>query len=231
MSFLSINTHSPMNRELASKLGVAKEAKNAVLGTVGRFQGLDDVEGVDLVPGDDVVMVGIGNETKLPPTITDKIKQKLPEGWVEEGPEVKANGLVRSDGEGLATAAITTFSEGKQAGHQYTRLKDGSEIYHGPTADGYAVVRENTANGTLFLATSQEPMLSAFAEASRPDFSGPVAENDPALAKPKTLKEALGDIVDAGHTSGTGTYMQGVKQRAGMIGNLWGALTGKGKDS
>jgi hypothetical protein len=234
LSFLSINTHSPMNRDISAKLGQATQTKNSVLGTVGRFQGLDDKEGVDLVPGDDIVMVSRGNETSLPPTISDKIKAKLPEGWTEEGPEVKATGFARQDREGLATADVTTFAEGKETDYNYNRLPDGSEVYHGPTADGYAVVRENKANGTLFMATGEQPMLGLFQHASRSDFEAPAPVNDPANSKPQTFKEALGGVVESTHTSGSGTYIQGVHQRAAAVGNVLesiGSWFGRGKKS
>jgi hypothetical protein len=223
-----------MNRELSGKMALAKQAKNSVLDTAARFQKLDGVEGADVTPPEDkIVMVPRHTQADLPNSDLGDLAKKIPGDFIPEGPKVKANGFSKAGEEGLETADIHTTSEDKSSDLKFQKLPDGTEVYHGTTAEGYAVVRENRQNGTLFMATSDQPMTDVYQQASVPNFEGPAPINDPEKNKPGTFGSALKDLADAPQTSGNGTYMQGVRQRTEMVKNVlgsFGSLFGKGKE-
>lgn len=222
MSFVSMNTKSPLTPDLAQMRARAKEAKQNVQGTVGQFQKIDTLP-QDKSPETDIVVVTPDNPAALPKTemeqLGDKIKDKFKDKSKEEAPapEKMATGYSRADSKGVAQGDVVVTEGDKSQSFNYKRMEDGTEVYHGPTGDGYAVVRENASQGTLFVELSDEPNQNSFQKAVSPGFTGPKAANDRESSKPKTLKESLRVASQMTTTSGEGTYLEGVEQRAKMM--------------
>ena len=172
-------------------------------------------------------MVHESSPTELPKTFMEKVADQGKTGE-ELGAEPKkmAAGHSRVDEGGLKTADILVKDDQGRKEYSYERQDDGTEVYMGPTESGYAVVRENSKQGTLFVDLMEEPNFRRFQTAVRGDFEqGPVA-NDPAKSKPQTLRDALDAAVEVTKTSGSGTYMEGVQQRAAVVKNIFGTIGG-----
>lgn len=227
MSFVSLNTHKPMTRELAQKRAQAMEAKNNLMSTVGQFQKLDGVEGVDRMPEDtSEVLVTRGSAAELPKTTMQKVGEKLTvreEG--EEAPLVTASGFSKSDEDGLVKADVSVQTDGEIQDFMYKRMEDGTEVYQAPIDGGYAVVRENNAQGTLFIDVNEQVDFRAFEAAKQ---EGTFADLSPAndTPRPTTFKEALKVAADAHNTTDKGTYMDGVRQRTEMLKDIGSTLLG-----
>ena len=249
MSFISMNTRAPLTPDLAKARARAKEAKSNVTDTVGRFQQLDK-KGVDDPSPDKADMPGVvvvtpDNPGILPKTQIEqqigKVKDKFKkEGEGEAEAPKMATGNTSADAQGVKEGSVVVTQGDKTQDFNYKRMDDGTEVYHGPTSDGYAVVRENAAAGTLFVELSEQPNVGSYRAAISPNFSGPDAVNDPEATKPKTLGESLKAVAESTKTSGEGTYMEGVHQRTQVLMNvgesvgkavsgLFGGLFGSGK--
>lgn len=222
MSFVSLNTRKPMNLDQSKIQATAMKTKKAVQETAERFQKLDGVEGADVTPaGDNVVLIPSGGSANLPDTLTDKVGKKVAKQFDLDVNPTKAEGTSVGAEDGLKTANIKTQTGDKSESFGFQKLDDGSEVYHGPVdGGGYMVVRENRDNGTLFVASGEEPMDSVFREATSPSFQAPRAVNDPENPEKKTFKEALTDAAQSQTTSFQGSYKDGFEQRKELLGNL-----------
>lgn len=226
MTFISINTKSPLTQDLAQARGLARQAKANVLDTAGQFQKLDSSP-ADLERAPDEVMVNQSAPAELPKTQMEQIRDKFktPEEAAAE-PKKLASGYTKFGAEGATYADVSVTKGDKVDDFAYRKFDDGTEVYHGPTEGGYAVVRENSQQGTLFVELTEAFNPGRLEFASSPNFAGDPAANDPEAMKPKTFKEALGAVSESTKTSGSGTYLEGVKQRTEVVKNLFGSIGG-----
>lgn len=226
MTFISINTKSPLTQDLAKARGLARQAKTNVLDAAGQFHRLDKSE-ADKAPEPDLVMINPGAPAELPKTQFEELKDKLksPEDLAAE-PKKMASGYSRAGQDGLTSADVEVKKGDSAQEFIYRKFDDGTEVYSGPTEGGYAVVRENSAQGTLFVELSDAFSAGRVEYASSPNFVGDPAANDPEAGKPKTFKEAMAAVSDVTRTSGSGTYLEGVQQRTQVVKNLFGSLGG-----
>lgn len=226
MTFISINTKTPLTRELAQTRGLANQAKTNVLDNAGQFHKLDKTE-ADKAYTPDEVMVNQSAPAELPKTQMETIRDKFksPEELASE-PKKLASGYTRGGKDGLAYADVEVKKGDSTQDFMYRKFDDGTEVYSGPTEGGYAVVRENSAQGTLFVELSDAFNPGRVQFASSPNFVGDPAVNDPEAGKPKTFGEAVKAVGEVTHTSGSGTYLEGVRQRTEVVKNLFGSLGG-----
>ena len=156
-------------------------------------------------------MVGESDKTDLPQSMGNKLARLAVGVLAPEEDKAKASGMTSlKEGELQAVNVKTESPEGKEQTFQYRKLDDGSEIYHGPTKDGYAVVRENK-DGTLMMMTSDKPADEAYWDASSWKSAGepaatpvgaPASKQD---AAPKTFAETLRDLASGQQATGPGT--------------------------
>lgn len=226
MTFISMNTKSPLTQDLAQARGLAHQAKTNVLNTATQFQQLDSTP-ADLERAPDEVMVNQSAPTELPKTQMEQIRDKFkkPED-LEAEPKKMASGYTKFGSEGATYADVAVRKGDQRQEFAYRKFDDGTEVYQGPTESGYAVVRENSQQGTLFVELSDAFSPARYEYASSPNFVGDPAANDPEAMKPKTFREAIDAVSESTKTSGSGTYLEGVKQRTEVVKNLFGSLTG-----
>jgi hypothetical protein len=205
LSISNINTKGPLNQTQRAQLKTAREVKQNVLKTTKRFQGLDETP-ADLAKDDkDVVLVGDGSNTTLPQSTGNKIARLAVGVLAPKEESSEASGLaVTKDGK-LDRANIKTEApDGKESEIQYRKLEDGTEIYHGPTKDGYAVVRENK-DGTLMMMTSDKPAAEAYYGAHSWKAPAEVAAPAEEVSPKKTFADTLKDLASGQQATGPGT--------------------------
>ncbi len=211
MSINNINTKGPLNQTQRAQLATAREVKQNVQKTAKRFRALDGTSADSDKLKNDVVMVGESDKTDLPQSMGNKLARLAVGVLAPEEDKAKASGMTSlKEGELQAVNVKTESPEGKEQTFQYRKLDDGSEIYHGPTKDGYAVVRENK-DGTLMMMTSDKPADEAYWDASSWKSAGepaatpggaPASKQD---AAPKTFAETLRDLASGQQATGPGT--------------------------
>ena len=220
MSSISLNTHAVMNPAQMATHSKATQTMGNIKETAARFQKLDNVENVDADPTDLVVTVSPEKPAALPLTPKEQIAEKM-------GIDVARSstfGMSQANEKGEVTDAMFMTSKGdKEQTFQYAKLEDGNEVYHGPTPDGYAVIKENRGNGTLFMATSEQPMTEQFQAALSPDFQTPEAENDPSKRGTQTMGDALKQFAQTS-SQRAGTADQYRQQKLDAAKNLVGAV-------
>ena len=216
---ISLNTHAVMNKDQMAIHSKATSTMNNVKETAARFQKLDNVENVDTDPTDSVVTISPEKPAALPLTPKEQIAEKM-------GIDVaKAStfGMTQANEKGEVTDAMFMTTKGdKEETFQYAKLQDGNEVYHGPTPDGYAVIKENRGTGTLFMATSEQPMTEQFQAALSADFQTPEAANDPSKRETQTFGGALKQFADTS-SQRAGTANQYRQQKLDAAKGLWNA--------
>ena len=219
MSINNINTKGPLNQTQRAQLATAREVKQNVQKTAKRFRALDGTSADSDKLKNDVVMVGESDKTDLPQTMGNKLARLAVGVLAPEQDQAKASGMTSlKEGELQAVNVKTESPEGKEQTFQYRKLDDGSEIYHGPTKDGYAVVRENK-DGTLMMMTSDNPADEAYWDAG--SWKAPerplAADSAPSAPKPdaapKTFAETLRDMASGQQATGPGTLSNRGKEQ------------------
>jgi hypothetical protein len=210
LSISNINTKGPLNQTQRSQLKTAREVKQNVLKTTKRFQGLDETPADLAKDKKDVVIVTNDQNADLPQSLGNKVARLAVGILAPKEEEAKVSGTtVAKDGQ-LETANVVTQSpDGTETEFKYRKLDDGSEIYHGPTSDGYAVVRENK-DGTLMMMTSDKPANAAYWDAS--SWEAPAEQAVAVEEKPtKTFADTLKDLAGGQQATGPGTLAGRVK--------------------
>lgn len=205
MSISNINTKGPLNQTQRAQLKTAREVKQNVLKTASRFQSLDQTPADVAGHKEDTVFVSHNEKADLPQSLGNKVARLAVGILAPKEEDAKASGLsIAKDGKIEDVSVVTQDPTGKESEYNYRKLDDGSEIYHGPTQDGYAVVRENK-DGTLMMMTSDKPANAAYWDASKwesPKSEAATAEDKPA---PKTFSETLRDLASGQQATGPGT--------------------------
>lgn len=204
MSIQSFNTKGPLSPAQSQNLATAREVKKNVLNAAKRFQSLDGQK-ADAATDKDVVVVTNRDKADLPHSTGNKLARLAVGVLAPKESEAKVSGYSRADEKGLLRADIMAESQdGKTSEILYERLEDGSEVFHGPTPDGYAVIKENKKDGTLMMMTTDKPAVGAFYRAE----SWAASPGDASTAEktaPKTFADTLRDLAGGQQAEGIGT--------------------------
>ena len=204
MSIQSFNTKGPLSPAQSQNLATAREVKKNVLNAAKRFQSLDGQK-ADVATDKDVVVVTNRDKADLPHSTGNKLARLAVGMLAPKESEAKVSGYSRADENGLLRADIMAEGQdGKASEILYERLKDGSEVFHGPTPDGYAVIKENKKDGTLMMMTTDKPAVGAFRQA---ESWGAATSEAPTTEKtaPKTFADTLRDLAGGQQAEGIGT--------------------------
>lgn len=172
-----------------------------------RFQALDGKPGVDeTIESKDEVMVARGSNAHLPQSTGNKLAHLAVGILAPKEKTEEVSGYSRAESGKVVTADLTTHEDGKETDFQYTKQKDGTEIFHGPTADGFAVVVENKKTGLLMMKTSEGPLRGSFNAAERGDIQveNPLKSGSSEPSQP-TFAETLKALASGEQASGIGT--------------------------
>ena len=165
----------------------AAKLKSKIVETGKRLHRLDGKD-ADLAEKKDVVH--IEEQTKLPKSIGHYAKivafgALAGLGHLEKSATVDSAYSTKENGE-LKNMMARTTSEGKTETLDYRKDDDGTEVYTGPTGDGkFMIVKENKAQGTLFIATDSQPLDGTFGTVFSKQFDPPKSsEETPVVAPP-----------------------------------------------
>lgn len=199
MSINSINPKASLNPAQRASLNTANEVKQNVLKTAKRFQSLDEAPS-DKAQGRDTVLVT--EQTDLPNSTGNKLARLAVGILAPKEADAKVTGFSTQDDKGLLKADIQSRGpDGKTSELGYQRLEDGTQIFHGPTNDGYAVVRENR-DGTLMILNSEEPALGSFRDAVG---WTPAPSENVSTRSAKTFADTLKELASGAQATGIGT--------------------------
>lgn len=216
MSISNINTKGQLNQAQKAQLATAREVKKNVLKTTSRFQSLDETPADLAKDKKDTVLVTRDQQADLPQSMGNKMARLAVGILAPKEEEAKASGTtVAKDGKLETANVVTEGPDGKTSEYKYRKLDDGSEIYHGPTKDGYAVIRENK-DGTLMMLESETPNSSGYWDASSWEAPKPQDQqtaapapappaNSEEKAPPQTFAETLRNLASGQTATGPGT--------------------------
>lgn len=221
MNQVSLNVRQPLNADQIAVRKNANAVKEKVKTTAANFQTLDNSPEVDMNPQDSMVQISPEKPGEMPLSFQEQMAERMAGGTKLE--RTKAAGMSQADENGQVTDAMIQTTKGdSQESFQYSKLEDGTEVFHGPTADGYAVIKENLTTGTLFMETSEQPMVEKFDALRSGAFQVPDAENKPS-DEPQTFGSAMKSFaVNSADGSGSAQDYRARKLEAGKA--VWGAV-------
>ena len=163
----SFNTVSTQRQNLQT----ANTLKKSVLDKAKRFHKLDGVEGADAnLKSNDEVIVERGNATPLPSSTGNDLARLAVGILAPKEAQPETTGYSKGENGNVVTSDITTHVDGKETDFQYKKSEDGTEIFHGPTDDGFAVVVENKSTGLLIMKEAEHPLRGTYDSAGRGEY-------------------------------------------------------------
>ncbi|MFA5506791.1 MAG: hypothetical protein WC314_17010 [Vulcanimicrobiota bacterium] len=164
----------------------ANQVKKSVMKVAGRFQKLDETPADTAKGTKDSVFVRGDSQVELPNSTGNQLARLAVGALAPKEEDLKATGSTSAkDGKLESAHVVTTAADGQESVYQFRKLEDGSQVFHGPTEGGYAVVKENK-DGTLTMVTSEGPNEEAYWKASQWENNGETA--------PQTLGESLQNL-------------------------------------
>lgn len=184
-SFTNISAgQRPINSRQAADLRQAKALKSEMMKAANRFEKFDgkaaDKDGMDGA-------VYVPQETAMPKSMGKALMSfAFGTKMVPKEEDMTGSGILsKKDGEITGFDIDVKNKAGEAKEFRYSKTSDGTEVYHGKTADGgFMMVRENKAKGTLFIATDQEDMHRSFGSLEQSDFVAPNDSDDAPAADP-----------------------------------------------